>query len=438
MNSSNDIGKTTENIVLKSKSNKYRIFLTITAFLGWTMVVYEWNVFGLLLGPASSILHLNSSQVGFLLAGIQFVMVPIVFAIGYFIDRVGRKLMYQITLVGASILTALTGVATYIGLIPLLLVRSGTQGSAQNEQSVAATMITEEMPARWRALIYSFVQSGWPFGVAIAGLVVTYLYKPLGYKYIWLVAVIPMLLIVIARHWAKETTRFEEIKKARAGVNDKTVNEFTDVQKVKENTFKQAFEKDVRRYTIWAFLIYAIYLGGQVPVVVLAAYYMEEVIKIPVVSAASIITIGSFITIPAYWLNGLISEFIGRRYAGILGTIMAFIGTFIFAVSAHTYYSLLIGYSFASFWINGNFINVINFVNETVPTRVRGTVNVISTGLGQLSWGLIDITYAFLIPLIGISYDMVFIAGIAFAVTCILFATGRKVKIGTPLEDIAI
>lgn len=433
-----DVGLDAEKIVQNSKSNRYRIFLSITAFLGWTMVVYEWNVFGLLLGPASNILHLNSSQVGFLLAGIQFVMVPVVFAIGYFIDRIGRKLMYQVTLIGASILTAFTGIATYIGLFPLLLDRAGTQGTAQNEQSVAATMITEEMPARWRALIYSFVQSGWPFGVGIAGLVVAFLYKPLGYKYIWLVAVIPMLLIVVARHWARETTRFEEIKKAREGVKDKTVGEFVDEKKVKENTFKQAFEKDVRRYTIWAFLLYAIYLGGQVPVVVLAAYYMEEIVKIPVASAAYIITIGSFITIPAYWLNGFISEYIGRRYAGIFGTIMAFIGTFIFAISAHTYLSLLIGYSFASFWINGNFINVINFVNETVPTRVRGTVNVLSTGLGQLAWGLVEVSYAFLIPLIGISYDMVTVAGIAFAASCVLFATGRKVKVGTPLEDIAI
>ncbi|WP_287961440.1 MFS transporter [Acidiplasma sp.] len=438
MENSKDIGKTAESIVQKSKSNKYRIFLTTTAFLGWTMVVYEWNIFGLLLGPVSKILHLTSSQVGFLLAGIQFIMVPIVFLVGYFIDKVGRKAMYQITLISASILTALTGVATYIGLIPLLLVRSGTQGSAQNEQSVAATMITEEMPARWRALIYSFVQSGWPLGVALAGIVVTFLYKPLGYKYIWLIAVLPMILIIIARHWAKETTRFEEVKKAREGIQDETVKDFTDVKKSKKNTFKQAFEKDIRKYTIWAFLLYSIYLGGQVPIVVLAAYYMEEIIKIPVITTASIITIGAFITIPAYWLNGAISEFIGRRYAGIFGTVMAFIGTFIFAVSAHTYFSLLLAYSFASFWINGNFINIINFVNETVPTRVRGTVNVISTGLGQLSWGLVEVSYAVLIPLIGISYDMVFIAGIAFAATSVLFATGRKVRIGEPLEEISI
>ena len=41
----------------------------------------------------------------------------------------------------------------------------------------------------------------------------------------------------------RDTTGFEEIKKAREGVKDKTVGEFVDEKKVKENTFKQAFEK---------------------------------------------------------------------------------------------------------------------------------------------------------------------------------------------------
>ncbi|MGC8608743.1 MAG: MFS transporter [Thermoplasmata archaeon] len=431
-----DKGETAEEIVASSRSDKYRIFLGITAFLGWTMVVYEWNVFGILLGPASKILKLNSSQVGLMLSAIQFIMVPIIFAIGYFIDVAGRKIMYQLTLVGASILTAVTGFATYAGVIPLIFVRSGTQGSAQNEQSVAASMITEEMPARWRALIYSFVQSGWPFGVALAGIVVYFLYKPLGYRYIWLVAVLPMILIIFARHWAKEPVRYEEVMKARKEKAAQEAAIFTKTSEVKENPFKQAFGKDVRRYTIRAFLLYTFYLAGQVPIVVLASYYMEVIIKLPVPVTASIISIGAFITIPGYWVNGLISEYIGRRYAGILGTVLAFVGTIIFALEAKTYISLLIGYTFASFWINGNFANVINYVNETVPTRVRGTVNVISTGLGQLGWGIVDMVYAFLIPVVGISGDMVIIAGVFFAVAGIMFATGINVKVGTPLEDI--
>ncbi|WP_297216494.1 MFS transporter, partial [Thermoplasma sp.] len=259
-------GNIAEQLVEKNRNKRYQAFLLITAFLGWTMVVYEWNVFGILLGPASQILKINSAQVGYMLSAIQFVMVPIIFAVGYYIDKVGRKLMYQLTLVGASVLTALTGFATYVGIVPLILVRAGTQGTAQNEQSVAASLITEEMPARWRSLLYSFVQSGWPFGVAIAGLVVSYLYKPLGYKYIFLVAVIPMLLVIIARFWAKESVRFEEVKKAREGKIDSDVVLFTKPEKVKKNLFRQAFDVDVRGRTIRSFLLYTFYLAGQVPV----------------------------------------------------------------------------------------------------------------------------------------------------------------------------
>ncbi len=426
-----------ENEVRSKRSNKYLAFLSTTSFLGWTMVVYEWNVFGLLLGPASTILHINSSQVAFMLAGIQFVMVPIIFIVGYFIDIVGRKTMYQLTLIGASVLTVLTGVATYVGLAPLILDRAGTQGIAQNEQSVAATMITEEMPAKRRGFVYSFVQSGWPFGVALAGIVVTFLYKPLGYRYIWLVAVAPMVLIIVARYWTKETERFDEIKKARKGKIDKEVGEIAKVDKIKENPIKQAFAADVRKYTIWSMLLYMFYLGGQVPVVLLAAYYMEVILNLPVVTAASIITIGAFITIPAYWINGILSDIIGRKSAGIIGTLLAFAGAALFALVGKSYLSLVLGYTFASFWINGNFANVINYINESIPTRIRGTVNMLSTGMGQLGWGIVALTYGLLIPLVGVRGDMVLIPGIFFGISIGILVVGKKIKAGTPLEAIA-
>ncbi|WP_297216491.1 MFS transporter, partial [Thermoplasma sp.] len=173
-------------------------------------------------------------------------------------------------------------------------------------------------------------------------------------------------------------------------------------------------------------------------VAVLASYYMEVIIHLSVPVTASIITIGSFITIPGYWVNGAISEFIGRRYAGILGTVLALVGTVLFAISAKTYVALLITYAFSSFWINGNFANVINYVNEMVPTRIRGTVNVLSTGFGQLGWGIVDLIYGSLIKFVGISGDMAIIAIAFFAVAIGIFLTGPKIKVGEPLEDIAI
>ncbi len=184
-------------------------------------------------------------------------------------------------------------------------------------------------------------------------------------------------------------------------------------------------------------LLYMFYLGGQVPVVLLAAYYMEVILHLPVVTAASIITIGAFVTIPAYWINGILSDVIGRKSAGIIGTILAFTGAALFALVGKSYISLVLGYTFASFWINGNFANVINYINESIPTRIRGTVNMLSTGMGQLGWGIVALTYGLLIPLVGVRGDMVLIPGIFFGISIGILVVGKKIKAGTPLEAIA-
>lgn len=429
--------KDTEDIVQGQKTKGYLGFLEITAFLGWTMVVYEWNLFGDLIGPVSKILHLNPSQTTFFLAVIQFSMLPVIFLVGYFIDVIGRKKMYSIILFIASILTALTGFATYIGLAPAVAARAGTQGSAQNEQSVAATLVTEEMPAKYRGFLYSIVQSGWPFGVLIAGLIAATLYKPLGFRYVWLIAVIPLILIAVSRFWVKESTRFEEVLKARKKKKDETVENFVKVNKAEKTPIKQLFEPDIRNDSIRAILLYAFYLAGQVPVAVLAAFYMEDVLHFPVSTAATIISIGAALTIPGYWVNGIISEKIGRKMAGIVGTILALAGTIWFATTGHTFALILPAYSFASFWINGNFANIINQINENLPTRVRGTINVFSTGIGQFAWGVVDLVYGFFLVAVGATGVMIIVTSVTFIISLIIIITWKNVKAGVPLESIA-
>ena len=433
MDNNND----TERIVQKGKKKSYLGFLEISAFLGWTAVVYEWNLFGDLIGPISKILNIGPSQTTFFLAVIQFSMVPIIFLVGYSIDILGRKIMWSVILFIASVLTAITGFAVLIGIVPAVAVRAGTQGAAQNEQSVAATLVTEEMPARWRGFLYSIVQSGWPVGVSIAGIIAATLYKPFGIKYIWFIAVIPLVLIGVSRFWMKESTRFQKVIDAKKKVvSDQTAQEF--VKKGEENKLplRQAFDKSTRRDTLRSMGLYAFYSAAQVPIIVLAAFYMEEILHFPVTTAATVIAIGAFITIPGYWVNGLISEYIGRKSAGVIGTLLALAGTIWFATTGHTYILILPAYTFASFWTNGNFANIINSINENVPTRVRGTVNVLATGVSQFAWGVVDVIYGFFLAVIGASGVMIVVTTVGFAVVLVIIITWRSIKPGTVLEKI--
>ena len=115
---------------------------------------------------------------------------------------------------------------------------------------------------------------------------------------------------------------------------------------------------------------------------------------------------------------------------------MALAGTIWFATTGHTYILILPAYTFASFWTNGNFANIINSINENVPTRVRGTVNVLATGVSQFAWGVVDVIYGFFLAVIGASGVMIVVTTVGFAVVLVIIITWRSIKPGTVLEKI--
>lgn len=436
--------KKAESEVVKSTTTGYKVYLIITAFAGWALVTYEWDLFSVLIGPASKILGLNGTQTADMLAAITFGMAAFIFGIGFLIDRLGRKYFYQFNLVFTSIFTAITGLVTFIGVVPLVLTRIGAQGPAQLDQPVAATMISEEMPARWRGAIYSFVQAGYPTGVAIASAVAAILYPILGYVDVWFIAVIPLILVVIARRWTKETKRFSAVAKATKEEKASKpvtgdVELFTDVRKVRKNPYRQAFEKDVRKSTIAALLIYfgADFFGI---VILFAGYILEIVDKLPVSSAGALLATVYAFGIPFFILSGFITEikFIGRKLWGIISAVVMLAAMYFFAIAPPHYFPLLITYFIMYFFLSLNFIALINYIQEIVPTRVRGSVNALVAGLGQVASGLSIFAYGYFISAIGHIDALVVLGIIGVGIMLAGFSLGRRVIPGTSLEAIAV
>ena len=436
--------KEAELAVVKSSTSGYKIYLIITAFAGWALVTYEWDLFSILIGPASKILGLNGTQTADMLSAITFGMAALIFAIGFLIDRLGRKYFYQFNLLVTSIFTAITGLVTFIGVVPLVLVRIGAQGPAQLDQPVAATMISEEMPARWRAVLYSFVQAGYPTGVALAGVVAAVLYPILGYVDVWFVAVIPLILVVIARKWTRETKRFAEVKKAEQEEKNKkpvesNVKLFTDPSKVSKNPYKQAFEKDVRRSSIAALLIYfgADFFGI---VILFAGYILEIVDKLPAASAGALLATVYAFGIPFFVISGLLTEikFIGRKLWGIISAVVMLVAMYFFAIAPPHYDVLLLTYFIMYFFLALNFIALINYIQEIVPTRVRGSVNALVAGLGQVASGISIFAYGFFISTIGHSAALVVLGLIGVGIMLTGFLLGRHVTPGTILEAVQV
>jgi MFS family permease len=125
-------------------------------------------------------------------------------------DTMGRKWMWVLCLSGSAIFTGLTFfVHNYW---ELAVVRALASGLAFSELAVSITIVNEQVTARRRGLLYSIVQGGWPLGVFLAsGVYLAFI--GFGWRFVFLLGVFPILVVMVARLFIKESDRFRHVRK---------------------------------------------------------------------------------------------------------------------------------------------------------------------------------------------------------------------------------
>jgi len=210
--------------------------MSAIAFAGAIGTIIEWYDF-LIYGTAAALVFnglffpnidprigtlasLGSFAVGFLARPIGGVI------FGHFGDRIGRKSMLMLTMIGMGLSTALIGVLpTYAqaGIwAPLLLVLLRiVQGIALGgEWGGASLMVLEHAPPHRRGVFGSLVQVGFPIGLVSASAVFSGLvavlpdadFKSWGWRVPFLLSVFLIAVGLFVRARLPETPIFEEIK----------------------------------------------------------------------------------------------------------------------------------------------------------------------------------------------------------------------------------
>jgi len=167
---------------------------------------------------------LGSFTVGFLARPVGGVI------FGHFGDRLGRKSMLMMTMIGMGVATAAIGLLpTYaqIGIwAPVLLVALRVvQGIALGgEWGGASLMVIEHAPRHQRGLFGSLVQVGFPIGLVSASAVFSLVsllpegdFKTWGWRIPFLVSVVLVGIGVFVRARLPETPVFEDVK-SRGGI----------------------------------------------------------------------------------------------------------------------------------------------------------------------------------------------------------------------------
>jgi MFS family permease len=426
-------------------SRRYVVYLVLIALAGWALASYDFNLLVLALPDIAKSMHLSSTSVGLLAFIVYAAMFVITLAAGYGMDSRGRKWMWMFCLTSAAIFTGLTFfVQNYW---QLAVVRALASGFANSELAISVTLVNEQVPARRRGLLYSVVQGGWPVGVFLASGVYL-LASSQGWRFVFLLGVIPLIMVIIGRFWVRESDRYVHVREVRRAVQEgddarvqRLLREYpVAVEEVRKGTIRELFASPgkVRRNLSIISVVWLLYSTSYVATNVYITYWLTTARGWTAHQAATLLLVAGGIGFFFYVLGGLIGERLGRRWVLVVtGLLTAPLNLALFLVHAHM--AVAIVYFLAYQATNGTWSGAgYAYWAECFPTRVRGTavgwLGSMFTGgliLGSLLWtGLISVTSA------SVTW-LVVAVGVALAQGLSTFAL-PKVSPGRELEELAI
>lgn len=338
---------------------------------------YEYIALTQLLPSIRAQFRLSESDAGFLVGAIGFSAL-FAFVLIRRADIVGRKPVLNITIAGYTICSVLSALSqdVYQFGVAQLFARAFLLG----EYALSMVYVAEEFPADRRGFAVGILQGLNSLGAIVcAGVVPVLLKTPWGFRSVYVVGAVPLVLLIWLRREVRETERFTAVQnEARA----------TDLFAV----FRTAYRGRV-------FLLAAIWGLTYVCTYLSITYWKEFAVHergfddAKVSYALMLAAVGS---LPLVFGSGKLLDVIGRRRGAVV-IFLAVTGSTVIAYNAHDFWLLTVGLTGAIF-ANSAILPVLNaFTLELFPTALRadgfGWANNV---LGKLSYvaGPLVIGYA--------------------------------------------
>jgi len=186
--------------------NRFHWRLLAVAGFGWMFDAMDVILIAFLLTPIRTEFGLDATRTGFV-ASAGFVGMFLGAAIaGRIADRVGRKTVFQATLVLFSIGALLSALAPTFETLLLARVVAGL--GLGGELPVAATLVTEYAPRASRGRFIVLLESFWAYGTILAGVVALVVLPQFGWRGAFVVGALPALYVAYLRRALPESPRF--------------------------------------------------------------------------------------------------------------------------------------------------------------------------------------------------------------------------------------
>jgi len=330
---------------------------------------YDRALLNLALKQIQTALKISEVQLGRMLS---LVRLGYVFSliITPFADRVGRRLLIY-TVIAYTVATGLSALAPSASWFVAFQVIARACTAA--EAAVAIVILAEEVPANVRGwvigLLGALTASGWGLAALVFGFIDT---VPYGWRGLYAIALIPLLVIIPIRRGLPETSRFE-----KASEEIRTLNPLGPILELLRN--------HPRRLSMLLSVAFLSGMGGN-SAGFFTSKYLQEAHGWTPGQVSTLIIFGGAVGILGNIIAGRMSDRLGRRTMGASFTFFAGLFSLLFYNSAGT--------AMAFAWIAGLFADsaattILNaYGAELFPTSSRSTATVAVTVAGTVGGAL--------------------------------------------------
>jgi putative MFS transporter len=275
-------------------------------------------------------------------------------------DRWGRRPVLSVTILGYALFTFLSGFAPNVYAFAALQLAARVFLIA--EWATAMVIAAEEYPAARRGMVVGVISAASSLGAVIcAGVVpiVTHLY---GWRAVYWVGVLPLLLMAWARRDLRETIRFEHAK-----------------PEAKRSIFAILSGPHRRRVLELAAIWFLTYVCTQNAVTFWKDYAVGE-LHLPEKTAALVVTVAALVSMPLIFGAGKLFDLIGRKPGGVvvyLAVSLGVLGTYVLTGVAGLTLAMIV----AMFGLAAVLSLLNTLTTELFPTELRGDAFVWSNNL---------------------------------------------------------
>jgi len=392
------------------KTNHYKVI--VAGILGCMLEFFDYFLIGFVLAFIIVPWHLTFAQATLvlLIAGVGAMLGAFFF--GYAAEKIGRRPIFMITVLTFSIpsgLMYLTPEGNWIYLSAMrFIVGLGVGGL----YTIDLALVQEFVPARYRGVISGLLTAFIPIGVMIASAIAGNLTHLIGWRGLFLIALLPAFLTLLVRVWIPESPRWL-ISKGRYEEAARSINWVTGskeefcvadleagsaaAEPERKVSWKELFKYP--RSLIVACMTNFCLQTGDYGMTLWGATLFVLVMQVTPARAANLFFPVAMAGFAGRWFWAFMSDAIGRRRAGmVIG-----VGCAAVLMIAATFYKAYIG-STSVFWLafiaayffaNGGMAVIGPYASEVWPKHLRamgmGTAygtGGIGTILGPIALGI--------------------------------------------------